>query len=194
MTPRGYTNAKDKIIEAASDLFYHQGYQTTTIDQVIERSGVSRPTVYSHFSTKEELCLAYLNSRRKADLERLEGSMSKQTSAKGKFMSVIKFVENFMLKTNFRGCGYFNMISEFPDAKHPIVKEARVYVDSFRDIIREGVQILKSSDPKYKKLDIKRTTDSYYVIVCGAIMASQEYREPWPLDRAVKAIEGLLKV
>ena len=99
-----------------------------------------------------------------------------------------------MLKTNFRGCGYFNMISEFPDANHPIVKAAKVYVDSFRGVIREGVQELRLSDPKYKKLAISRITDSYYVIVCGALMASQEYREPWPLDRAVKAIEDLLKV
>jgi AcrR family transcriptional regulator len=194
MVPRGFTDAKDRIIEAASDLFYRQGYQATTIDQVIEQSGVSRPTVYSHFSTKEDLCLAYLTDRKKEDLERLREAMRKEPSAKGQYLAVVKFVRSYMKKTNFRGCGYFNMISEFPDGNNPIVKEARLYVDGFRDVIQDGVKVLKVSDPKYKKMDIRRITDTYYLIVCGAIMISQEYRDCWPFDRAVKEIEALLKV
>ena len=55
MATRKHSNAKEKIVEAASDLFFEQGYQATTIDHVIERSGVSRPTLYTHFKTKEEL-------------------------------------------------------------------------------------------------------------------------------------------
>ena len=194
MMTKGYSKAKAKIIEAASELFYKQGYQATTIDQIIKHSGVSRPTVYSHFSTKEDLCLAYLKNRRKTDLEQLKESIRGESSDKGKFMATILFVRQHMLKTLFRGCGYFNMISEFPDDQHAIVKEARVYVDGFRDIIADGVKSLQSSNAKYKNIDVEEMTDTYYVIVCGAIMACQEYREPWPLDSAVKAVEGLLKI
>ncbi len=194
MTPRGYTNAKDRIIEAASDLFFKQGYRATTIDQVIDLSGVSRPTVYSHFSTKEELCLAYLTCRRKTDLEKMRGAMSQEPTAKGRFVAVVKFVGRHMKATNYRGCGYFNMISEFPDDNHPIVKEARRYIDGFRNVIRDGIKDMKVSDPKHRKMDLKRMTDVYYLIVCGAIMASQEYRDFWPFERAVKEIEGLMKV
>ena len=194
MVPRGFTDARERIVEAASDLFFRQGYQATTIDQVIEQSGVSRPTVYSHFKTKEELCLAYLTTRKKMDTERLKGAIEKEKSAKGRFMSVVRTVSQYMQLTNFRGCGYFNMISEFPDGDHRIVKEARLYVDGFREIIRHGVKELKDSDPKYKKMDLKRTTDTYYLIVNGAIMASQEYRDNWPFDRAIKEIESMTRI
>jgi AcrR family transcriptional regulator len=187
------SKAKTKIIEAASDLFYKQGYQATTIDQIIKHSGVSRPTLYSHFSTKEDLCLVYLKNRRKKDLDFLKESIREEKTDFGKFMSVIKFVRKAMLATIFRGCGYFNMISEFPDEQHVIVKEARVYVDGFREIIADGVKSLQSSNKKYKDIDVEQMTDVYYLIVCGAIMACQEYRESWPLDRAVKAVEDLVK-
>ncbi|CAI2717562.1 TetR/AcrR family transcriptional regulator [Nitrospina watsonii] len=191
--PRTRSSAKEKIIEAASDLFFQKGYQATTIDQVIERSGVSRPTVYTHFSTKEDLCLVYLKCKRKEDLENLKQAMRKAPSVKGQYLGVIHFVREAMLKTDYRGCGYFNMISEFPDADHILVKEARIYIDRFRELIAEGVRNLKKSDPKYKTLNVSQLTDTYYLIVCGAIMAGQEYREPWPLDRAVKAIENLIE-
>ncbi|MGV7221923.1 MAG: TetR/AcrR family transcriptional regulator [Nitrospinales bacterium] len=187
------SKAKIKIIEAASKLFYKQGYQATTIDQIIQESGVSRPTLYSHFSTKEDLCIVYLKNRRKKDLDSLKESIRKEETEHGKFMGVINLVREAMLSTIFRGCGYFNMISEFPDEQHVIVKEARVYVDGFREIIADGVKSLQSSNKKYKNIDVDQMTDVYYLIVCGAIMACQEYREAWPLDRAVKAVEDLLK-
>jgi len=139
------------------------------------------------------LCLVYLKNRRKKDLELLKESIRKEKTDFGKFMGVIKFVREAMLATIFRGCGYFNMISEFPDEEHAIVKEARVYVDGFREIIADGVKYLQASNKKYKDIDVEQLTDVYYLIVCGAIMACQEYREPWPLNRAVKAVEELAK-
>lgn len=193
MVPRGYTNAKEKIVEAASELFFRQGYQATTIDQVIEHSGVSRPTVYSHFKTKEEMCLVYLKSKRREDLGKLRDFIRECSKDEDRFLSVIRFVREAMTSTKYRGCGYFNMISEFPDHEHPIVKEARVYVDGFRDVIADVVKDLKSNNPKFKKLDESHVSDIYYVLVCGAIMASQEYQEVWPLDKAVAAVKNLLK-
>jgi AcrR family transcriptional regulator len=194
MATRTHSKARDKIVEAASDLFFEQGYQATTIDDVIERSGVSRPTLYTHFKTKEDLCVEYLRERRRIDLALLKETMRKEKTAKGRFLTTARVTDHNLSSTAFRGCRYFNMISEVPDCKSPIAKEARVYVDGFRDVIKDGVMELKGSDPKYKKLDVDRTAESYYLIIGGAIMASQEYRERWPIDRALKEIERLTEV
>lgn len=184
--------ARDRIIQGAFDLFYEQGYQNTTIDQIIERSGVSRPTVYSHFSTKEELCVAYLQSRRQRDIGALKDSVRKQKSAEERFMEPVRFIGKTILVTNYRGCGYFNMISEVPDPANPIVKTARGFVDALREVIRDGVLELKASDVKYKKLDAEGTAEAYYLIVGGMIMGCQEYRERWPIDRAIKEVERFI--
>jgi len=191
MATRTHSKARDKIVEAASQLFFEQGYQATTIDDVIERSGVSRPTLYTHFKTKEDLCVEYLRERRRIDLGMLKETMRKEKTAKGKFLTAANVTDHNLSSTAFRGCRYFNMISEVPDCKSPISQEARLYVDGFRDVIKDGVLELKGSDPKYKKLDVDRTAESYYLIIGGAIMASQEYRERWPIDRALKEIERL---
>jgi AcrR family transcriptional regulator len=194
MATRKHSSARDKIVEAASSLFFEQGYQATTIDHVVERSGVSRPTLYAHFKTKEELCVEYLKERRRTDLDMIKETMRKEKSAKGRFLTVARVTDHNLSSTAFRGCRYFNMISEVADCNSPIAKEARLYVDGFRDLVRDGVMELKASDPKYKKLDVDRTAESYYLIIGGAIMASQEYRERWPIDRALKEIERLMEV
>ena len=194
MATRKQSNTKDKIVAAASDLFFEQGYQATTIDHVIERSGVSRPTLYTYFKTKEELCIEYLKERRRIDLDLLRETMRKEKTAKGRFLTVARVTGKTLSSTQYRGCRYFNMISEVADCKSPITKEARLYVDGYREMVKEGVLELKASSPNYKKLDVDRIAETYYLIVGGAIMASQEYRERWPIDRALKEIERLMEV
>ncbi|WP_417452130.1 TetR/AcrR family transcriptional regulator [Kordiimonas sp.] len=43
------------IIDAASVLFLENGFDGTSMDEVARRAGVSKQTVYSHFSSKEQL-------------------------------------------------------------------------------------------------------------------------------------------
>jgi AcrR family transcriptional regulator len=194
MATRKHSNAKEKIVEAASGLFFEQGYQATTIDHVIERSGVSRPTLYAHFAGKEELGITYLREHRQSELELVKEAVRKEKTSKGRFLSVMKLVEKTQMSSEFRGCRFFNMISETANCENPMAQEARRYVDGFREVIRDLVLELQASDPKYKKLDVVRTADTYYLIVCGAIMVSQEYHERWPIDRALKEIERLMEV
>ncbi|MCP3870008.1 MAG: TetR/AcrR family transcriptional regulator [Gammaproteobacteria bacterium] len=48
---------------ASADLFLSNGFQGTSMDSVAQRAGVSKQTVYSHFSNKEELFKACIRSR-----------------------------------------------------------------------------------------------------------------------------------
>jgi TetR/AcrR family transcriptional regulator, mexJK operon transcriptional repressor len=43
------------IVSAASKLFLEKGFDSTSMDEVAKRAGVSKQTVYSHFSSKEQL-------------------------------------------------------------------------------------------------------------------------------------------
>jgi AcrR family transcriptional regulator len=193
MAKRDTSKTKDKIIEAAFDLFYNQGYQATTVDQVIEKSGVSRPTLYTHFSTKEDLCRAYLSERKTRDLTAFKEAMRRESNPRDRYLVVIREVGKALWSTEYRGCGFFNIISEVADPAHPLFREARQFVDAFRELIRDGVAELKASDPRYGKIDVDEVAESYYVLVGGAIMVSQEYREKWPVERAIRAIETLIE-
>jgi AcrR family transcriptional regulator len=52
---RGRPSKKIEIIKCAKQLFQQCGYQATSIDQVVILSGVSKPTVYSNFASKQIL-------------------------------------------------------------------------------------------------------------------------------------------
>ena len=48
-------NTRGKIIEAAWRLFYRQGYDDTTVEEIIEESGTSRGSFYHYFQGKDGL-------------------------------------------------------------------------------------------------------------------------------------------
>ncbi|WP_317663213.1 helix-turn-helix domain-containing protein [Pseudomonas sp. KU43P] len=54
------TARRQAIGEAAVGLFARQGYQATTIEQIAKAAGVSAPTVFAYFNSKQEIVLETL--------------------------------------------------------------------------------------------------------------------------------------
>ncbi|WP_370677267.1 TetR/AcrR family transcriptional regulator [Pleomorphomonas sp. PLEO] len=60
------------LIEAAGHLFVQKGYEGTTIDDVIGAVGISKPTFYGHFASKEALAVRVIVSGLEKALARVE--------------------------------------------------------------------------------------------------------------------------
>lgn len=71
MSRKDSRNTKMKIVNAAWELFYENGYESTTIEDIIERSETSKGTFYHHFSGKDALLstLSYLFDSKYETLE-----------------------------------------------------------------------------------------------------------------------------
>lgn len=55
MKRKNSRNTKSKIVDAAWELFYKQGYDETTIEEIVEVSGTSKGSFYHYFSGKDSL-------------------------------------------------------------------------------------------------------------------------------------------
>ena len=55
MAKKSTRNTRGKIIDAAWKLFYRQGYDDTTVEEIIEESGTSRGSFYHYFQGKDDL-------------------------------------------------------------------------------------------------------------------------------------------
>ena len=183
---------KQRLLETALNLFYTQGYLATGINQVIEEAGVSKASFYDHFKSKEELCVAYLQERHNRWSGWFKDKINEQKMPYDRFMAPIAFLDSWMEKCNFRGCAFLNIASEVTDIKSNIRKEVIYHKDGLKAIVREITKDLKNSDKRYKGLDVEFITDAYYVLIEGAISASQNYGEKWPIDAARKSIEKLV--
>ena len=70
MARKASRQTKSKIVSAAWQLFYEQGYDNTTVDEIIAASGTSKGSFYHYFDGKDALLgsLAYLFDEAYEDL------------------------------------------------------------------------------------------------------------------------------
>ena len=71
MSKKNERNTRGKIINAAWDLFYEQGYEYTTVEEIIEKSGTSKGSFYHYFEGKDALLgsLSYIFDEEYSRLE-----------------------------------------------------------------------------------------------------------------------------
>jgi AcrR family transcriptional regulator len=61
--PTAASDARERILDTAYELFSRNGIRAVGVDAIIDRSGVARMTLYRHFGSKDALVLAFLERR-----------------------------------------------------------------------------------------------------------------------------------
>ena len=103
-----------RVLAAADDLFYRQGYTATGVNQIIGEAGVARASFYQYFPSKEKLAVAYLQRRHQAWMERLHAFMARQAGAAHPVDALFDFLAEWLASVDYRGCAFLNMASETP--------------------------------------------------------------------------------
>ena len=96
MSKKNDRNTKGRIINAAWDLFYEQGYEDTTVEEIIEKSGTSKGSFYHYFEGKDALLgsLSYIfdeeYSKLQGNLDDKMDSITKLLYLNNKLFSMIE--------------------------------------------------------------------------------------------------------
>ena len=138
MAKKNTRNTKGRIIQAAWQLFYRQGYDDTTVEELIEASGTSRGSFYHYFEGKDALLssVSYLFDEK---YEELLGSMDPDMDAFEKLMylnrELFAMIEN-SISLDLLARLYSSQLITRGD-KH-LLDHNRVYYKVLRQIVLQG--------------------------------------------------------
>jgi AcrR family transcriptional regulator len=175
-------DVESQILEAASRLFFTQGYAQTGINQLIDESRVAKRTFYRHFASKEELGMAYLDRGAAQWLAGLTHAARPRTTAVERLRAVFGFLESFAMQTEFRGCGMLNMAAGFADAGSAVRTKVRAHK------VRQRVLLRQLLGPDVDAA----TADAVHVLIEGAVAAAAGHLHVWPIRAALRAAETLV--
>lgn len=105
---------RDRLLQAASELFYAEGVQSVGIDRVIERAGVAKASLYSTFGSKESLVCAYLNARHEETLARLRSAVAATEDPIERLLAVFDAQARLFHTPDFHGCAFTAAATEAP--------------------------------------------------------------------------------
>src|SRR6267143_682435 len=105
---------RERLLQAASELFYAEGVQSVGIDRVIERAGVAKATLYSTFGSKEQLVCAYLDARHEETLARLRSAVAATEDPIERLLAVFDAQARLFHTPDFHGCAFTAAATEAP--------------------------------------------------------------------------------
>nr|WP_041367870.1 TetR/AcrR family transcriptional regulator [Methylocella silvestris] len=131
-------STRDRIIAAASKLFYSEGIRSVSVDAVAEKAAVTKRTLYYHFSSKDELIAAYLEARDQPNLAlfkrwfaETEGGLADKI--RGVFRNLAKSARH----PKWKGCGFLRTAAELANMPgHPAIKVGAAHKKGFENWLR----------------------------------------------------------
>jgi AcrR family transcriptional regulator len=178
-------SARERLLDAANDLFYAEGVQTVGIDRIIERAGVAKASLYNLFGSKEGLVAAYLASRHDRTTSRLTEAIQSVEDPRQKILAVFDAQTQQYLQPDFNGCAFIAASTEAPSGG--LVEHA---ADQFRAWIRAMFTDLADQAGVPDPAGLGR---QLHIIYDGAGLAGRmDHHDPAIAPAARGAVEALL--
>jgi AcrR family transcriptional regulator len=132
--------ARERILRAASDLFYREGIRAVGVDRVVAAAGVAKMSLYKHFPTKDHLVLAFLERRDQAWREAFEAAVrAKSEDPRARIEALFTVLGDWFRSDGFRGCAFINAALELAQPEHPAFAAAVAHKEAVRAFVAQLV-------------------------------------------------------
>jgi len=185
---KGNTHAH--IIETASELFYKRGFNLTGINEIIEKSEIAKATLYSHFKSKEDILIAYLDHMDEVLVQDLHSFISKRPRGDKRIIGILEFLLSICKKTNFNGCWCIRTIAEIPSENEKVREKIKSNKMRFYATIESIISENRSLLSKTKR---NLLSNQVYLLYEGAITESHLLESDWPIKTAISILKNSLK-
>jgi len=180
------TPPRDRILAAASDLFYRNGIRAVGVEAIAEAAGTNKMTLYRHFSSKDELvaeylrCLATEAGRFWSELEAAHPG-----DPRAQLRGWLKSMEAHVIDADQRGCALANAAIELPEKDHPARKVIEQFKAAQRDRLIGLCAAIGIAEPEL-------LADELFLLLEGARVSAQSFGPNGPASRLVRMGEALI--
>jgi AcrR family transcriptional regulator len=162
----GAGKPRQRILDAASELFYRQGIRATGTNAIIAHAGVSKATFFRQFPSKDDLVVAWLQQPGRRWLDRIRHELASSTpDPERRLLAFFDLLGAWFAEEDFRGCPFQNAAAETSQADHPVRTVVDDYVAEIRHYLRETAAEAGFADPA-------RIAEQLTVLAWGAIAAA----------------------
>ncbi|WP_420783177.1 TetR/AcrR family transcriptional regulator [Streptomyces sp. LPB2020-019-1HS] len=137
------TPGAQRVLQAASRLFYERGIHAVGVDLIAAEAGVTKKTLYDRFGSKEQIVVEYLSRRD----ERWKEFLARRLDAAGpapreRILSVFDAAREWAQDRSAKGCAMVNAHAEISDPEHPahpvIVGQKQWMLALFEDLLAQA--------------------------------------------------------
>jgi TetR/AcrR family transcriptional repressor of nem operon len=187
--------SREKVLETAADIFGKNGYQATSVDDILERAGVSPSNFYYHFKSKEalasEVLAGYVNFARR-EFSPIWTDPRLSPPEKMEQMHKV-FVQKMLANRCCGGCPLGNLAQElsdsFPEFRKRLAEFFVECMEGIAEVVRQGIK----SGSFRKDMDPQAAAYLLFGSIEGLMLLSKNLRSVEPLEKGFRQALELLK-
>jgi AcrR family transcriptional regulator len=139
---------RERLLEAASGLFYAQGLRAVSADKIIDAVGTTKVTFYRHFRTKDDLVVAYLSLRAEQERAAVDEAVARSDGDPQTALRLIaEGCHAVAGSPGFRGCPFINAAAEYPDPDSAVRQIVAAHRQWFQAMFLKIVEPMELDDP-----------------------------------------------
>lgn len=179
------SEARSRLLETASRLFYAEGLHAVGVERVLAEAQVTRATLYRHFSGKDDLLVAYLTGIDESARAGARAARSAAPDPEAGIRAIARSIADVIRAPGFRGCAFLNAAAEYPDPGHPV---HRAVLEHRRWFLATVVELFIETG----KIDPRHAAQHFVMLRDGA-MAAGCLTDPEQVCATFhRGVEGLL--
>ena len=179
--------ARERLIEAADELFSRDGIAASPVDEAVRRAGVATATLYHHFDGKDDLVAAYLRQRHESWMRRWDQHVATAPEPTARLLAVFDALEEWAREGGAaRGCAFVDAAAEISDRGHPAWSEISAHKADLRRRLTELAADAGRADPE-------RLADRLLLLYEGALTGLLIGHLERPIAQSRSLAEALLE-
>ena len=161
--------ARERILKTAYDLFAQRGIRDVGVDEIIERAGVAKATLYRHFPSKDALVLAFLERREQLWTRGFveAGARDRGKTPEEQLLAIFDVFDDwFRNEPEFEACSFINVLLEL-GPRHAVGKASIDYLENIRGVVRALAE-------EAGLRDVESFARSWHILMKGSIISATE--------------------
>ena len=182
-------DTRERIIQAASKLFYGEGIRAVSVDAVAEKAGLTKRTLYYHFRSKDDLVAAYLEARDQPNLALFKRWFDEVDGAlPAKVQAIFTHLAVNAGHPKWKGCGFLRTSAELANLPgHPAIRIGAAHKKKFEAWLRASFEEAGITGAAALARQILLLLDGSFAVV-------QLHRDPSYMETAGEAAFSLVEV
>lgn len=194
LTPRG-AKTRARIVASAADLIYVKGVGTTTLDDVLAASGVSKSQLYHHVEGKDALVRAVVDHVGEHVIERERGSLGQVSTIRGLRRWRDVLVQNNALQHGAYGCALGSLATEVSDHDAVARRVLSQLFTEWRELLAGVLRRMQDRRVLPPEVSIDPLVTGLMAALQGGYLLARTARDVTPMatsiDMALAHIESL---
>jgi AcrR family transcriptional regulator len=179
--------AADRIRKTAREMFYRDGIRAVGVDAIVTQAGVTKPSLYRSFSSKDELAATYLRDYDAEFWARFNAACDAHPGdPRAQLLDYLSGLSKRAVLSGYRGCGLTNAAVEYPEPEHPARAVAVEHKLELRRRLNEMAAGMGAGDPE-------ALADGLLLLIEGAFVSSQLFGEGGPAGRVAEMADKLIQ-